>query len=51
MKQKSSIKKTEEKKKRKKKKKKEEDEPISLYPLDLEEALKKAMDVKWPHKN
>jgi hypothetical protein len=36
---------------KKKSKKPDDDEPISLYPLSLEEALKKIMDVKVPPSN
>jgi hypothetical protein len=35
-------------KRKRKKKKREDDEPISLYPMTLEEALKKAMEAPWP---
>jgi hypothetical protein len=44
---KSAPKKQETKKKKRKRKKPDDDEPISLYPLTLEEALKKVMDVPW----
>jgi len=35
-------------KKNRRRKKADDDEPISLYPLTVEEALRESMKVPWP---